>query len=103
MTLTTALASDPQYPISKQPEYLLERIAGSQFATIRRPQISEILRRAEAIYQVQFKQAAETKLANEIQELRGQGLNIVAVALKLGISRNLVSALVSGLPKKKDA
>jgi hypothetical protein len=96
----TALASDPQYPISKQREHLLEMITGSEFAAIKRTQIFEILRRAETIYQTQFKQAAEIKLANEIQELRKQGLNIVAIALKLGISRNLVSALVSGLPKK---
>jgi len=93
------LASDPKYATSKQREYLLEKIAGDEFSKL---PLYEILRRAETIFQVEFKQGAEEKLSQEIQELRNQGLNMNAIALKLGISRDRVSGLVPAVPKKKD-
>jgi len=95
----TALASDPRYCTSTQREYLLERIAGAEF-----PQLPayKVLREAEAIYQADFKQTAEENLANEIQELRNQGLNLKAIGLKLGISQGRVSGIVSLMaPRKK--
>jgi hypothetical protein len=95
----TALASDPKYCTSTQREYLLQQIAGAEF-----PQLPayQILREAEKIYQTEFKQAAEEKLANEIQEMRNQGFNLKAIGLKLGISQGRVSGIVSLMaPKKK--
>jgi hypothetical protein len=95
----TALASDPKYCTSTQREYLLQQIAGAEF-----PQLPayHILREAETIYQTEFKQAAEEKLANEIQGLRNQGFNLKAIGLKLGISQGRVSGIVSLMaPKKK--
>jgi hypothetical protein len=95
----TALASDPRYCTSTRREYLLEQIAGAEF---RRLPTYKILCESEAIYQTDFKQAAEEKLANEIQELRNQGLNMKAIGLKLGISQGRVSGIVSLMaPKKK--
>lgn len=94
----TTLASDARYCTSTQREYLLEQIAGAEF-----PQLPayKILREAETIYQADFKQAAEEKLANEIQGLRDQGLNMKAISLKLGISQGRVSGLVSLMASKK--
>ncbi len=95
----TALASDPKYCTTTQREYLLKQIAGAEF-----PQLPayQILREAETIYQTEFKQAAEEKLANEIQEMRNQGFNLKAIGLKLGISQGRVSGIVSLIaPKKK--
>ena len=94
-----ALASDPKYCTSTQREYLLQQIAGAEF-----PQLPayQILREAETIYQTEFRQAAEEKLANEIQELRNQGFNLKAIGFKLGISQGRVSGMVSLMaPKKK--
>jgi len=93
-----ALASDPQYLTSKQREYLLEKLAGQEFPKL---PIFDVLRRAETIFQADFRQVAEEKLSDEIRQLREQGLNLNAVALKLGISRDRASGLVSAIPKPK--
>jgi len=95
----TTLASDPKYPTTKQHEYLLEKIAGDEFSKL---PVYEILRRAETIFQVDFKLAAEEKLTDEIQGLRSKGFNINAIALKLGISRERVSALMPVNPRKRE-
>jgi hypothetical protein len=95
----TALASDPKYCTSTQREYLLQQIAGAEFPKL---PAYQILREAEPIYQTEFRQAAEEKLANEIQEMRNQGFNLKAIGLKLGISQGRVSGIVSLMaPKKK--
>ncbi len=60
-----------------------------------------LTRRAETIFQADFRQVAEEKLSDEIRQLREQGLNLNAIALKLGISRDRVSGLVSAIPKKR--
>jgi len=93
-----ALASDPRYLTSKQREYLLEDLAGQEFPKL---PTFEVLRRADAIFQADFRKAAEEKLSDEIRGLREQGLNLNAIALKLGISRDRVSGLVSAIPNKK--
>jgi hypothetical protein len=94
-----ALASDLKYSTIKQHEYLLEKLTGKEFPKL---PVNEILRRAEMIFQVDFKQVAEEKLANEIQELRNQGFNMHAISMKLGISNERVSGLLSLMtPKKK--
>ena len=94
------LASDSKYSTTREHEYLLEKLAGEEFSKL---PTYEVLRRAEAIFQVDFKQAADAKLAEEIQELRSQGLNINAIAMKLGISRDRVSGLISAPPRKKNS
>ncbi len=92
-----ALASDPNYFTSKQREYLLEKLAGDEFSKL---PIFDVLRRAEIIFQEDFKGAAEQKLVDQVGLLREQGLNLNAIALKLGLSRDKVSGLVSSIPKK---
>lgn len=95
----TALASDPKYCTSTRRIYLLKEIAGADFTEL---PAYDILRKAEVIYETDFKQAAEEKLANEIQDLRNQGLNLKAIGLKLGISQGRVSGIVSLMaPKRK--
>jgi hypothetical protein len=97
----TILASDPKFIISKDSrgrEYLLEKIAGEEFPKL---PTSEILSRAEAIYQIDFRQAAETRIADEVRILREQGLNVNAIALKLGMSRDRVSGLLPPRSPKK--
>jgi hypothetical protein len=95
----TALASDPKYCTSTQREYLLQQIAGVEFPRL---PAYQILHEAETIYQMEFKQAAEEKLANEIQEMRNKGFNLKAIGMKLGISQGRVSGIVSLMaPKKK--
>ncbi len=93
-----ALASDPRYLTSKQREYLLEKLAGQEFSEL---PTFDVLRRAETIFQADFRQVAEEKLTDEIRRLREQGLNLNAIALKLGISRDRVSGLVSAIPNKR--
>ncbi|HXN65075.1 MAG TPA: hypothetical protein VN862_07050 [Candidatus Acidoferrales bacterium] len=89
----TALAGDSKYSTSKQRGYLLEKLAGDEF---QRLPVGEVLRRAEAIFVTDFKQAADEKLADEIRQLRAEGLNLNAIAMQLGISRDRVSGLLSG-------
>jgi hypothetical protein len=57
--------------------------------------------RAETIFQADSTQAAEEKLKDGIRSLRDQALNLNAIALKLGISRDRVSGLVSAIPNKR--
>jgi hypothetical protein len=95
----TKLASDPRYCTSSDHSYLLEQIAGSEYPRL---PAYRIRLKAEAIYRAQFKQEAELRLANEISELRQQGLNLKAIALKLGLSQSRVSGLASLAGGKKN-
>ncbi len=97
----TMLASNPNFITckdSRNREYLLEKIAGDEFPKL---PAYEILTRAETIFHVEFRQAAEARLADEIRSLREQGLNVNAIALKLGMSRDRVSGLLSAHSSKK--
>jgi len=93
-----ALASDPRYFRSKEREYVLEKLAGNEFSKL---PIFAVLRRAEIIFQEDFKDAAEQKLVEEVRQLREQGLNLNAIAHKLGLSRDRVSGLVSFISRKE--
>jgi hypothetical protein len=86
------LASDQRYPTTRNHKYLLEQLSGDLFSTL---PIYEILRRADTVFNAEFKVAADERLATEIQRLRSQGLNIDAIALKLGIPRGRVSGFMS--------
>lgn len=93
------LASDPKYPVTKNHEYLLETIAGKDFESLPSYQV---LSRAAVIYQEEYKEAADQRLAAEVRALRDQGLNLNAIAAKLGMSRDRVSGLLSLSVSKKD-
>jgi hypothetical protein len=92
------LAGDRKYPTAKNHEYLLEKLSGDLFSTL---PVYEILRRAETVFDAEFKMAANEQLALEIQKLRDQGLNIDAIALKLGITRGQVSGLMSWITNRE--
>jgi hypothetical protein len=94
----TALASDPKYMTSKQREYLLEKLAVDEFPKL---PVFDVLTKAEAIFEVGFRQTAEEKLADEVRQLREQGLNLNAIAQKLRISRDRVSGIASTIPGGK--
>jgi hypothetical protein len=76
-----------------QRELLLENIAGSEIDSL---PAGDILARADSIYQFEVKPKEEEHLRVEARRLREQGLNINAIALNLGISRDRVSGLLSG-------
>jgi hypothetical protein len=95
----TALASDSRYCTTTQRNYLLEQIAGPDYSRL---PTYKVLLKAEAIYNADYKQAAEEKLAKEVLELREHGLNQKAIGLKLGISQGRVSGILSLMaPKRK--
>jgi hypothetical protein len=76
-----------------QREFLLETIAGSEIDSL---PVDEILARADSIYQFEVKPKEEERLRGEARHLREQGLNMSAIAVKLGISKDRVSGLLSG-------
>ena len=76
-----------------QREFLLESIAGPEIDGL---PIGDILARADSIYQFEIKPKEEEYLRGEARRLREQGLNINAIAVKLGISKDRVSGLLSG-------
>jgi len=89
------LASHPKYGSCKsddQREFLLEQLAGEDFAKI---PLWPTIRRAETIYQLEMKGKEEERLSSQAQELRNQGLNMNAIAKRLGISRDRVSGLLA--------
>ena len=94
------LAQDPKFIFSnsRQREYLLEKIAGNESAKL---PLYEVLARADMIFNAEFKQNAEAKLAEEIQKLRQQGLNLGGIAQRIGISRDRVSSLLSAYESQK--
>jgi len=76
-----------------QREFLLETIAGSDIDSL---PVGDILARADSIYQFEVKPKEEERLRREARRLREQGLNMSAIAVKLGISKDRVSGLLSG-------
>ena len=76
-----------------QREFLLESIAGAEIDTL---PIGDILARADSIYQFEIKPKEDERLRIEAGRLREQGLNLSAIALKLGIPKDRVSGLLSG-------
>jgi hypothetical protein len=76
-----------------QREFLLESIAGTEIDTL---PVGDILARADSIYQFEIKPKEDDRLRIEAGRLREQGLNLSAIALKLGIPKDRVSGLLSG-------
>jgi hypothetical protein len=75
-----------------QREFLLEAIAGAEIDTL---PVGHILARADSVYQFEIKPKEEERQRSEARRLREQGLNINAIAVKLGISKDRVSGLLS--------
>jgi hypothetical protein len=76
-----------------QREFLLETIAGPEIDKL---PVGDILARADSIYQFEVRPNEEDRLRTEARRLREEGLNISAIALKLGISKDRASGLLSG-------
>ena len=91
----SALANHPKFGICKttdQREYLLEQLAGEDYEKL---PIGEILRRAETLYVFEARPKQEEEMQKQARELRKQGLNLSAIAQKLGISRDRLSGLLT--------
>ena len=88
------LAYDPRYSTCKnktQRSYLLEQLAGKKHEEL--PDW-EILDLADKIYFLEMKAKEDQRLKSEALQLRDEGLNLNAIAQKLGISRDRVSGLL---------
>lgn len=89
------LASHPKFGMTRsgdQREFLLESIAGTEIDML---PVGDILARADSIYQFEIKPTEEERMRGKARELREQGLNINAIAVKLGISKDRVSGLLA--------
>lgn len=89
------LANHPKFGSCKsyqQREYLLEGQAKEEYETL---PVHQILSRADTIYTMEVRPKADLRLQEEARKLRHQGLNMNAIALKLGISRDRVSGLLA--------
>lgn len=90
-----ALANHPKFGMCKtyeQREYLLEKLAAEEYEKL---PVGYILGRAETLYLFEVRPKEEERLREQARELRKQGLNMNAIALKLGISRDRVSGLLA--------
>ena len=90
------LANHPKFGATRtsdQREFLLESIARSEIDGL---PVGDILARADSIYQFDIKPKEEEHLRVEVRRLREQGLNMNAISVKLGISKDRVSGLLSG-------
>lgn len=88
------LANDPRYSTCKnktQRSYLLEQLAGKKYEDL--PDW-EILDCADKIYFLEVKANEDQRLKTEAIRLRDEGVNLNAIAQKLGISRTKVSGLL---------
>jgi hypothetical protein len=89
------LANDSRYATCKkksQRKFLLEELAGDEFGQL--PEW-DILEMAEKVYFLKVKPKEDQHLKREAMKLREQGLNLNAIAQKLGISRDRVSGLLT--------
>lgn len=88
------LAGHPRYATCKnksQRGYLLEELGGKEIKDI---PAWAILEEAERIYFIKVKPKEDERLKKEAEQLHDQGLNLNAIAQKLGISRDRVSGLL---------
>lgn len=72
--------------------YLLEELAGDDYERLPG---REVLRRAEMIFAFEVRPKVDEELRTKARALREQGLNLSAIAQKLGISRDRVSGLLA--------
>jgi hypothetical protein len=95
-TWASQLANHPKFGMTRstdQREFLLESIAGTEIDTL---PVGDILARADSIYQFEIKPTEEERMRGKVRQLREQGLNINAIAVKLGISKDRVSGFLAG-------
>ncbi|MBI3670869.1 MAG: hypothetical protein HY237_13950 [Acidobacteria bacterium] len=91
------LASDPKFGSLKgwdEQCYLLSKLAGDES---KRLAVSDIVRHARTIYNVELREKDEQALVERIRDLRAKGLSLVAIAGKTGLSRERVSMLLAKL------
>jgi len=89
------LANHAKFGVARtgdQREFLLETIAGSEIDNL---PVGDILARADSIYQFEIKPKEEDRQRTEARRLREEGLNINAIAVRLGISKDRASGLLS--------
>lgn len=94
-TWANKLVRDSRYRMCKtysQQDYLLEKLAGDEY---KRLPVSRILSRADTIYLIDIRPQEDEELRKQAKELKVQGLNLNAIAQRLGLSRDRVSGLLS--------
>lgn len=91
----SALANHPQFGSCKtygQREYLLEGLAKDKYDGLPVP---AIVSRAESIYLVEVRPQEDERLRTEALKLREGGMTLSAIRLKLGISKDRLSAILA--------
>lgn len=97
--LANQLVNHPKYHACQskaQRRYLLEQLLGREFDTLRPADMSAVLDRAEAIFELEIKPLERSYLRQRARELNAQGLSLEAIAGSLGVSRAAVKALLAG-------
>lgn len=75
-----------------QRSYLLEKLAGDEYGRL---PVLHILERAENVYAIDVRPEEDKELRKQAKELKAEGLNIIAIAQRLGLTREKVSGLLS--------
>ncbi len=91
------LAHHPEFGRTKgwgPRKYLLAKIVGKDLGQL---PVNEILSQAENIFEVDIRPIEEQRLAKEIWQLKQEGMSLVAIAGRTGLSRDRVSMLLAKL------
>lgn len=97
--LANQLVNHPKYQVCQskaQRRYLLEQLLGREFESIRTSDVTGVLDRAEAIFELEIKPLERSYLRQRARELKEQGLSLDAIAGSLGVSRAAAKALLGG-------
>jgi hypothetical protein len=89
------LARDPSFGRTKgwsQREYLLTKLAGQETSHL---PVDSIIRRAEAVYEVDVRPSEQKQLAEQVRQMKASGLSIVAIAGKLDLPREHVQRFLA--------
>lgn len=97
--LANQLVNHPKYQVCQskaQRRYVLEQLLGREFESVRASDVTAVLDRAEAIFELEIKPLERSYLKQRARELKAQGLSIEAIAGSLGVSRAAAKALLAG-------
>jgi hypothetical protein len=97
--LANQLVNHPKYQVCQskaQRRYLLEQLLGREFESVRASDVTGVLDRAEAIFELEIKPLERSYLKQRARELKAQGLSIDAIAGSLGVSRAAAKGLLAG-------